>query len=136
MPPNARQIRCYQHKCDVWRATRGANGYETWALISVDRICLYQFTPNVSDVIPGIGRVKRTSEFTNDTLHFVADENVKETDIVINRTILPDGTRSRMWGVGHRLLGDSQMIESSGGRRANKQSFPAQVEEQLPDGVG
>lgn len=136
MPLNSRQLRCYQHRCDIWRGTFGANGYETWARVAVNVQMLYEFTPNVSDVIPGVGRVKRTSEFTNDTLHFAADQDVEEGDICINRTILPGGKRSRMYGVGHKLLGGSQMIESSGARRANKQSFPAQVEEDLPDGVG
>jgi len=135
MALNARQLAAYKHKCDIWRCTRVA-GYETWAKVASNVPCLYDFSPNVSDVLPGMGRVKRTSEFTNDTIHFEAAQDARETDIVINRTTLPNGTHSRMWGDGHRLLGASQLIEDSGGRRANKQSFPAQVEEKLPDGVG
>ena len=140
MPPNARQIRCYQHKCDVWRVSRSAPdsqgkcGDDVWTQIGAGISCLYEYTDNLSDIVEEGGRIKRVTVFTDDKIHFVIDADVKDGDIIKNVSMIAD-MPSPIYGEFHRTLGSGHATPSAGGRRANKVSFLAQTEEHPPTGV-
>jgi len=138
MSLNTRQQLCYVHLCDLWSVTRTVNattgvvGDETYTLAYSNVKVRYQFTRNLDDPLDGIGRLKRPTEFTTDFLHMDSAQLCDDAWIAINRTILPDGTRSQQYNVGHKLLGAGNFTESAGNRRANKKSFMMQEIEHLP----
>jgi len=135
---NLRQQLAYKHLCDLWKPTRTINATtgvvsdETYVLMYSNVQMLYQYTRNLDDPIDAIGRIKRPTEFTTDFLHMDSAQDCEDGWIAVNRTILPDGSHSRQYNVGHKILGAGNFTESAGNRQANKQSFMAQENEHLP----
>jgi hypothetical protein len=143
MPLNARQIRCYTHLCNVWRLSQGSVNPATkvkadgvWSLVASGIPCLYVYTDNVSDPLPGGGRVKRPSLFTDDHIKFAIDQDIREGDIVVNVSLQPNGAHvDSVYGECSRLLGQPKSVPSSGARRANFRAFLMMTEEKPPLGV-
>lgn len=133
-----RQTIAYRHKCDLWQPTRtinastGAVAAETYTLAYSGVSCLYDYTDNYSDVSPGAGRVKRPNLMTTDKIHFDSNQTLSDGWIVVNRTLLPDGSRSTLYNAASRVLGSPNVAESSGNRRAQKQLVYATTLEKPP----
>lgn len=138
MSLNIRQQNCYKHLIDLWNvartinATTGVVGDETYTLAYSNVKVRLQFTRNLDDPMDGIGRMKRPTEFTTDFIHMDSAQGCDDGWISINRTILPDGSHSQQYNVGHKILGAANYTESAGNRQANKKSFMAQEVEHLP----
>lgn len=134
-----RQKAAYKHLCDIWSVgrtiTSGVPGDETFTLAYSGVACLYQYTPNVDDVTDSVGRVKTRTIFTTDIVHFDAAQEVKDAWILVNRSLLADGSHSPAYGEVHRVLGAPRIIANAGNRKANKRSVMAMSMEHAPTGV-
>lgn len=145
MPLNERQTAFYKHRVTIWRGVRADPDPVTkkrpdgvvWTLIKRGVACLYVYTNNVSDAMPGAGRIKRPTQFTNDEVRFAADETVLEGDIVVNTSLDSSGTHvPGVYGECSRLLGQPKVLPQSGNRNANYRAFQIQSMEDPPVGVG
>ncbi len=141
MALNQRQQAAYNHRVNLWQPSRvinpisGAVGAETYTLAYSNVACRYEYTDNVADPVEGVGRTKRPTIFTTDKIHFDSAQEVGADWIVKNISLLPDGSRSQLYGEFHRVLGVSKITPSAGLRRANKRSMMAQTIEKIPAGV-
>jgi len=136
-----RQQLAYCHTVNLWSVTRtidpatGIVGEDVYTKVYSGVKCRYRYTQNLNDPIEGIGRVKRPTEFTTDFIAFDSAQVIGDDWIVQNVTLLPDGSKSVLYGDCHRILGAGDVVENAGNRRSNKQTVMAQQMEHPPDGV-
>lgn len=125
MDLNRRQKALYKHKCDIWSVDRtvtaGTNkpSDEIYILILENVPCIYEYTPNV-DVETEAGRVKEFTLLTTDKIHMEASVPVEDGYLIVNRTVKRDGKPSRATNEVHKMLGQPEIHESLGRRKANK----------------
>jgi hypothetical protein len=136
-----RQSIAYKHTVDLWQPTRtinattGAPSDESYTLAYSGVKCLWDYTNNYSDVPTAAGRVKRPNLMTTDSIHFESSQQVEEGWIIVNRTLLPDGSQSQLYNDVSRILGSANFAESSGNRRANKKVMYATTLEKAPSTI-
>lgn len=128
MALTSRQKRLYTHLCNVYSvsssidATTKKRSADTPTLIASNVPCLYDYTQNFSDGTE-IGRLKRASVLTTDSVHMEANVEVKDGYYIKNVSLLPDGSNSPLYGQIHRVQGDPFIVPSSGHRQANYQEL-------------
>ena len=134
MALNFTQRRAYRDLVDVWRKTRpdpdpetGKVADGTWELVLSAVPCYYRPTQNDNDPT-GVGRVKRRSALTEDSLEMEIGLDLRAGDIV---AITPAGGRTRIY---ERLMSEPQQIPTQGGFHNNCQSIQG-FEEEKPNEV-
>ena len=89
-----RQKRNYKYLVDVWRmsvaVTAGVPGSQVFALFASAVPCQLEYTDNVSDPNGAGSRQKRRSEFTMDILHTPLRADIRDGDVVVNKTRLAE----------------------------------------------
>lgn len=139
MALTGRQLRAYKHLCDIVRAdvaiASGVPGAETYTLLTAGVPCHYEYSSNISSPTEAAGRMNRDMIFTTDKIHFESSTVIDDTYMIINRSLLPGGSRHPNWGEVHRIQGYPQTIASSTGRKPNKLSVMAMVVEQPPPAI-
>lgn len=134
-----RQQKLYEHRCNIWNVTEtitsGVPGAETYTLAASNVPCYYEFTPNLSDDVDAIGRIKRMTVFVTDTIHMEITQPCQNGSIIKNVTFDIDGSQSPMYGTYHRVEGAAREIVTTSRRRPNKASYMAMSIEKPPTGV-
>lgn len=139
MRTTTRQKRLYTDLCNIYSSTRASNvdgdgepGEEVIGQVASNVPCYYQYTPNVDDPAD-VGRFKRPTIFTTDTVHLYSDQPLENGWWLKNVSLDTQGRRSVNYGQVHKILGAPNNIPSRGVRHANKQSVMAMEEENPPD---
>jgi hypothetical protein len=137
MSLNHRQRAAYTHRCDIWQpgrsiGTGGRPGPESWVCTARAAPCLYIYMNNLSDPVPGAGRVRRTTILRVDHIHFDAAQSIGDGWIVKNVSLLADGSPSPLSGQFHRVLSEAKVVIESGRRRANARIVLAEPLERAP----
>lgn len=140
MALNPRQMRAYKDLVDLWAPSRtvdtsGEPSGDTFTLVASNVVCKYEYTDNISDPTSDVGRVKRPTIFTDDKLHMEAAQQCGEGWMIVNRTLLSDGSQSSLYNQVHRCLGVARVNETRGVRRANKRSLMITVHEKPPTAI-
>lgn len=123
---NARQLRAYRSRVDVWRkGTRtfsgtGAPTEAAYFRIRTAMPGLWDYTQNDSDPTQ-VGRIKRRTALTEDGFHAEVNEDLRDTDILVDVSLLADGSNSPNIHTMARIQGEPRKIPNFGGRRVNAQ---------------
>ena len=134
------QTALFQHTVDIWRPTRtlGSDGQysaATYSLYASGVSCYHNVTPSVSqpDVI---GRMEQDNIFTLDEFWFDEAQSILEEDVIVEKTLLSDGSQSNRYGKGYMTRGDPRLIADTGPILAfGHKEIVAALMEQLPAGV-
>lgn len=123
-----RQERFYTHLVDLWQpaitlqASGAPTGAADWTKAYSDVPCHFEIHANIN--APSVaGRVQEGMIFTYDVLHVAEMQPVRSGWIVVNQTLLPDGSEGMMYQRAWIIQGPTKAIATSGSRRAGKQSF-------------
>lgn len=137
-----RQIRLYQHRVNVWRKeaktfdAKGKPSADVWKLISKNIRCLFVPKSKFAEVLAGAGRVDPASRRTNQEIHFVLGQDVRQGDILVNVTLDRFGRKvPGYYGTFYATLGLPEDVPSVGNRRANYRGFEIQQQEKPPTGI-
>lgn len=128
------QDKLYQNTCSIFRLTREISpSTGQWSdgdieLVAADVRCHYDYTQNDDDPQPGLGRVKRRSALTEDSIHFDVAEDVRSQDWTFDTT-----PGSPTAGTVHRLESAPRRLPSLGGRTPNAAVFQAMEDEEMAE---
>jgi hypothetical protein len=123
-----RQQKLYVHSVDLWSpgGTLAASGAPSGPRVYTQAYsavpCHFEIRPNIDEASVA-GRVQTGMIFTYDILHVAELQPVTVGWIVVNQTLLPDGSHGMMWHRCWKVEGPTKATATSGGRRAGKQSF-------------
>ena len=138
---NPRQRAFFKHKCNIYSVATAINsatgrpGDETYTLVASAIPCYYEYTPNVSDPTEAIGRIKRATIFTTDTIHMPSGVTVMDAWLTKNVTLLSNGRRSPSYGEVHQIMGAPNEKPDDGNRHPNSVSVMAMTLEKPPSGM-
>jgi len=129
----------FNHLCDLYSPSRtlaadGKPGAEQFQLAYTNVRCRREATPNLSMLTP-FGRVQAQSLLTIEQWHFAEDQEIEDGWALIDRTILPDGSRGSSWGRIWRVRSQPERFVRSEFRDGGKQIVKASEEKELPIGV-
>lgn len=136
---NPRQQRRYTRTGDIWRPsvaiTDGEPQNTVYTLVSSRVPWGAIYTPNI-DQPSDFGTFKTFSDLVLDGICLHSAVDIEDNDVLVDTTLLTDGSRSKVYGSGARLRGESQLIEKTiTGRDTSKQNFKAMSIDKLPPAI-
>jgi hypothetical protein len=139
---NERQEIVYVHSFHVFREefTSGGTGKTSrtgWNRIATAAPGLYGYTQNDDDP-SGAGRAKRRTQLTEDHLECEVTTDLKSGDMVVDVSLMIDGSHSLNYGTVHHVQGQPRKYPDQGEMELNYLTVQLMSVEanEIPAGVG
>ena len=134
-----REEMLYEDLADLWRpefsiTTTGAMDARTYRRVATGIPCYLDRHPSASQ-LERFGRTEQDDLFTRDIWNFAEEQLVKDTWVIVCKSIDPDGQRSVDYGKCWTCAGDRQPIERTSRRSAGCTIIVAVAQPELPNGV-
>lgn len=142
MPLSARQERAYFDLCDLWEpsfavAASSLPADVTYSLAAISVACRFVVKAGV-DALQTVGLVESDDLITVDTIRLPEGQDVESSWIVVNKSLLDDGTAGPYYGKAWMVRGEPRRRSSRSGRPAGRVVCYATKlpDNALPAGIG